>query len=133
MENRLLTAALAASIFAAPASATTPLGAKDMTYVFVGREVKGEYANTVPFSEVYHVNGTIDYAEGDTHVKGRWKIDGTQFCTTYDGLPGGCFNIVARGSNCFEYWLLDAAGKTAEKTWIARGWQSKYPATCPPR
>jgi hypothetical protein len=133
MENHFLIASIGIALSVTPAFAATPLGAKDLAYVFAGREVRGEYSNAVPFSEIYHKNGTIDYTEGTTHVTGKWTISDTRFCTTYGGLPGGCFNIIAKGANCFEYWLLDAVEKTQPQNWIARGWQSKYPATCPPK
>ncbi len=106
------------------------LTAKDITYVFVGREIKGTYRNGVPFSETYRRVGRSEYREGETSVSGQWSTKGDQFCTLYDGNRGGCFQIKSSGTNCFEYWLITLAG-TPDKNWIARGWQSKYPSTCP--
>jgi hypothetical protein len=131
MENHFLIAGLGLTLSLTPALAASTLGQNDLTYVFAGREVKGEYSNGVAFSEIYHKNGTITYAEGATRVAGKWKISETSFCTEYDGLTGGCFNVKSTGANCFEYWLLDAAGKVKDPNWIARGWQAKYPSTCP--
>jgi hypothetical protein len=132
MENRQLI--IFAGFLAATASPTLAanfLPAKDITYVFVGREVSGIYSNSVTFSEVYHLDGRIDYAEGQMRTAGRWRIEGTSFCTDYYGVPGGCFKITAHSKNCFEYWLVDAKSGTVQSTWMARSWQSKYPSTCP--
>jgi hypothetical protein len=112
-----------------PASAESWLSDRDLHYVFAGREVKGDYSNGVAFSEIYHMDGSVDYLEGANRISGEWKISGNEFCTDYAKMPGGCFRITSSGRNCFQYWLMTKAEEP--KTWIARAWQTRYPPTCP--
>jgi hypothetical protein len=106
------------------------LKANDITYVFVGRDIAGIYRNGATFTETYRSIGKIAYKDAESAASGTWTQKEDQFCTTYDGLPGGCYRIRMLSPNCYEYWLVGADGTTAND-WIARGWQVKYPPTCP--
>ncbi len=132
MENHFrLNLAIATSIALLTGNvlASSPwLNGKDLAYVFAGREVNGVYANGATFVETYHRDGSITYIDTQQSLKGNWKIDGEQFCTTYDGGPGGCYTVKKLSENCFEYWLADS--NSVETGWLARASQSKYPDTC---
>jgi hypothetical protein len=128
---------LSALVFAAVLLAAGPAHAAqdwlkqtDITYVFAGREVKGVYQNGATFSEIYRKTGKIEYKDDINTLTGKWSIKDDQFCTLYEGQPGGCYKINLLSTNCFEYWLLQPTGEI-DKSWIARSWQAKYPSTCP--
>jgi hypothetical protein len=129
MENRLHLILLALMVYAAPAIAEQFLGDDDLVYVLAGREVKGHYANGAAFSETFHRDGTITYADEKTKTKGTWSISQAKICTSYDQAPGGCFQLVRHSENCFEFWLEGTDPKTG--SWLARASQSKYADTCP--
>jgi hypothetical protein len=121
---------LAVLLLASTAEAAPWLLDKDIAYVLVGREIKGHYRNGADFSETYRRTGQIEYKDSDGMQAGQWTLQGGQFCTTYEGSPGGCYRIRMHSGNCFEFWLVAEDGKTASE-WIARGWQVKYQSTCP--
>ncbi len=115
----------------ASAADTRWLGDKDLFFVFVGREVAGDYANGVSFTETYRKIGKAEYRDTKNTLEGTWTITQSTLCTHYAEGGGGCFRVSQQSLNCFEYWLLTDDGEFANKNWIARGWQAKYPPTCP--
>ncbi len=118
-------------LYIAPATATEQwLKEQDITYVFVGREVSGVYANGASFSEIYRRNGDIEYSDETRRLTGKWSQNEDQFCSEYKSDPGGCYRIKMHGDNCFEYWLVQKPDKL-DTNWIARSWRAKYPSTCP--
>ncbi len=128
--RKAVLAGIVLSCSAVTAHAETWLKAADITYIFAGREVTGIYQNGAQFTEIYRGTGKIEYRDDANTASGKWSVTGDQFCTLYDGQPGGCYKIRLVSQNCFEYWLVkpDAA---VDATWIARSWQTKYPSTCP--
>jgi hypothetical protein len=106
------------------------LNAKDLTFVLVGREVAGAYANGVTFHETYRRNGKTEYKDQKNKLEGTWSIKDNAFCTDYAPNGGGCFKVTRLSENCFEFWVQTAQG-TVEANWIARTSQIKYPSTCP--
>jgi hypothetical protein len=139
MENRALkqtALAMIAAIIAAPALADAPasgwLTANEIRYVFIGREVKGEYANREPFTETYRLKGKVEYTDNSRTARGAWSFAGNTFCTQYEGMEGGCFKVRMHSDNCFEYWLVKDKGET-DGAWIARSWRTRYPSTCQPQ
>jgi hypothetical protein len=107
--------------------------AGDLTYVMIGREFAGIYANGAKFMETYRKSGVVEYSDGNTTLTGKWSMKGDVICMDYEQTGGhseGCFRIAQFGNNCIEYWPLSADGKTLARTWIARGWRSKDASTC---
>ncbi len=132
MSGKLLKRSLFALVLlASPTAAETGrwLNAADITYMLVGRDVVGQYRNGATFTETYRGVGTIEYRDETSSLRGTWTLKGNQFCTHYEGSPGGCYKMRLTSSNCFEYWLVDAAGTPAD-AWIAVASQAKYDSTC---
>jgi hypothetical protein len=130
MMNPLLRVAAISSLLVAPAIAAGHwLKTEDLIYVFAGREVTGHYANGAAFSEIYHRDGRITYKDDQSSFNGTWAIKGSEFCTTYDKGPGGCYRVQMHSSNCFAYYLVENG--ISQPAWIARSSQTKYPTTCP--
>lgn len=123
---------IAPSAVRAEAPASGWLKADEIRYVFIGREVKGQYANLEPFTEVYRIKGSVEYVDNNRSVKGSWSFTGDTFCTQYEGMEGGCFKLRMHSDNCFEYWLVKGNGEV-DGTWIARSWRTKYPSSCQPQ
>jgi hypothetical protein len=119
--------------FASAACPAEPrwLGDNDLTFVFVGREVAGAYANGVTFTETYRKIGKAEYRDTQSSLEGSWSIKGAAMCTHYRDKSGGCFRVSRQSANCFELWLMSENGELAGESWIARSWQVKYPSTCP--
>jgi hypothetical protein len=129
MENRTVIVASALLVFATSALAEPWLKDQDITYVMVGREVTGHYMNGANFTETYHRDGSITYADAKLQTKGKWSVSQGRFCMEYGNAPGGCYLMRKVNDNCFEYWLADTDPKKAQ--WFARASQTKYPTTCP--
>jgi len=65
---------------------------------------------------VYQKDGTARFNEGSattTHV-GSWRIDGNRFCTKYQRLGSGCFNVQKLGDTTYKLIPLDGL---LEGTW----------------
>ncbi len=107
------------------------LNDKDLTYVFGGRELAGFYENGAGFTEIYRLNGKVEYQDQLTKVAGSWSVKSGTFCTQYVNGDGGCFKVTMLGENCFEFWLIDAGTSAVADKWIARSSNVKYPSTCP--
>ncbi len=116
---------------AALASGPRWLNDRDLTFVFAGRDVAGTYANGVSFTETYRKVGKAEYRDSQNALEGSWSIRGAALCTHYGEKGGGCFRVIRQSANCFEFWLVKDDGEIAEKSWIARSWQAKFPSTCP--
>ena len=69
-----------------------------------GNTIKGYYlSDKVNFVEVYVAGGRIAYKDDLKADVGRWSVRGKQFCTFYDKITGGCWYVVKRSGNCFEF------------------------------
>jgi hypothetical protein len=65
---------------------------------------------------VYQKDGTVRFNEGaatTTHI-GSWRIEGNRFCTKYDRLGSGCFNVQKIGESTYKLIPLDGL---LEGTW----------------
>ena len=65
---------------------------------------------------VYQKDGTARFNEGaatTTHT-GSWRIDGNKFCTKYQRLGSGCFNVQQIGEGRYKLLPLDGL---LEGTW----------------
>jgi hypothetical protein len=104
----------------------------DLTFVMIGREIGGVYANGVAFTETYRRSGVVEYRDAKNTFNGKWTLKDGGVCTTYEHGDAGCFRIMKLGENCFEYWMVSGQANVVSPSWIARGWQANYPPTCPP-
>jgi hypothetical protein len=102
----------------------------DLTFVMVGREIGGVYANGVSFTETYRRSGLVEYRDAKNALTGTWTVKDGSLCTAYDQGASGCFRIMMVSENCIEYWPLAGDGSTVSSSWIARGWRTKNPPTC---
>jgi hypothetical protein len=147
---RLSAAVIAAAAVVAASLGTTPASGEpgadrppqvfmseaDMTASFGGKTITGQYADGVGFSETYGADGRIDYRERGRDMTGRWLVRAGTFCTLYDTSPtGGCYRVVRRGPNCFEFYFIARDETQAERrpglpSWTAQAWIKDLPATC---
>lgn len=104
---------------------------------FGGRTIDGAYADATPFTETYHADGRITYLETGRNMSGRWLVQEGTFCTLYETSPtGGCYRVVRKGSNCFEFYFVardDAQvrrGDSTRPSWTAQGWIKDRPSSC---
>jgi hypothetical protein len=108
----------------------------DMQATFGGKTIEGHYADGVDFSETYGADGRIDYREKGRNMTGRWSVRAGTFCTIYDTSPtGGCYRVVRKGANCFEFYFVARDETVAEQrpglpAWTAQGWVKGQHATC---
>ena len=70
-------------------------------------------------------------------MTGRWLVRTGTFCTLYQTSPtGGCYRVVRKGRNCFEFYFVarnDAQvdrGDSQRPAWTAQGWVKGQDATC---
>ncbi len=104
---------------------------------FAGISIDGTYIDGLSFTEVYADDGCIDYRDKRKAMTGKWSIVNNSFCTLYDGIiTGGCFKVLQRSANCFEFYFLASTEIEAAKpeprrpSWTARGWNKAKPVTC---
>jgi hypothetical protein len=70
-----------------------------------GKTIKGYYVDTrINFVEVYQPGGRISYKDDLKADAGKWYVQGAAFCTFYDKIGGGCWYVVKRSGNCFEFY-----------------------------
>ena len=65
---------------------------------------------------VYQKDGTVRFNEGaatTTHI-GSWRIEDNKFCTKYNRLGSGCFNVQKVGDTRYKLIPLDGL---LEGTW----------------
>lgn len=107
-----------------------------MQAAFGGKTIDGHYADGVTFTESYAADGRIDYRERGRDMTGRWSVRAGTFCTIYDTAPtGGCYRVVRKGANCFEFYFVARDEKIAESrpgqpSWTAQAWVKGQHATC---
>ncbi|WP_306117172.1 MULTISPECIES: hypothetical protein [unclassified Roseitalea] len=112
-----------------------------LTAAFVGKTYRGVYQDGVSWRETYLVDGEVDYQDDVNAARGEWFVREDLLCTFYDGdLVGGCFVVMRRSENCFDFYAVDletnvpAAGWGAVRGafgWTARGGRSDLLRTCP--
>ena len=145
-----VTAFLAASLVLIPV--TGSVGAQDdplpgrltgatLTGAFVGKIFRGPYSDGLAWREAYLVDGEVDYEDDFRAARGDWFVRDDLLCTFYHtGLTGGCFLVMQRSPNCFNFYAIDPetgrpdASQTAIRAgfdWTAQGWRSDWTPTCP--
>lgn len=76
-----------------------------------GFTIKGYYtADRVNFVEVYKADGVIAYKDDLKADAGQWFVRGQAFCTFYDKINGGCWYVIKRSDNCFEFYSAPHTG-----------------------
>ena len=76
-----------------------------------GHVIKGYYVGTrLNFIEAYQPGGRIAYKDDLKADAGRWFIAGRAFCTYYDKISGGCWYVIKRSVNCFEFHAASPTG-----------------------
>ena len=137
---------LSALIMAAPASAMSEpvagrLAGAALTAAFVGKIYRGVYQGGLNWREAYLVDGEVDYQDDLRAARGHWFTRDDLLCTFYDGgLDGGCFVVVQRSENCFDFYVADESDSRPEAGWdavragfgwTAQGGRSDELPTCP--
>jgi hypothetical protein len=112
-----------------------------LTAAFIGKIFRGVYQDGVNWREAYLVDGTVDYQDDFAAGRGAWFVRDDLLCTFYDtGLTGGCFIVMQRARNCFDFYAVDPdTGQPDAATgaliggydWTAQGWRSDRVPTCP--
>ena len=119
-----------------PAAPHAFMSEADMQGAFGGKAIDGHYADGVTFSETYGPDGRIDYREKGRNMSGHWSLRAGTFCTIYDTSPtGGCYRVVRKGANCFEFYFVARDEAIAERrpglpSWTAQAWVKGQHATC---
>lgn len=104
-------AAVLATVWIAPATAGEFLGPDRLAAELGGQTIKGYYVGTrINFVEVYLADGRITYKDDLKGDAGRWSVRGTAFCTFYDQINGGCWYVIKRSGNCFEFYHAPVTG-----------------------
>jgi len=113
----------------------------ELNAAFAGQSIEGHYDDGRTFSEVYNLDHSLEYIEGERKKSGKWSIvDGT-FCTIYNkSLAGGCFRVLRSGTNCYEFYFLARTEETVRDmkrkgkiSWTARAWHKDVVSTCQER
>jgi hypothetical protein len=99
------------SLTAAPAAAGEFLTAEQLTTELGGHVIKGYYtASKLNFVEAYQPGGRIAYKDDLKADAGRWFVAGRAFCTFYDRIGGGCWYVIKKSGNCFEFHHASSKG-----------------------
>jgi hypothetical protein len=88
--------------------------ANGMTAKITGADRPNTAARTG--TAVYQKDGTVRFNEGPattTHI-GSWRIEDNKFCTKYNRLGSGCFNVQKVGDTRYKLIPLDGL---LEGTW----------------
>jgi hypothetical protein len=86
-----------------------------------GQTIKGYYVDTtIRFVEVYQPDGRITYKDDLKADAGNWSVRGMAFCTFYDKIGGGCWYVVKRSGNCFEFYSAPDTGNPITRDDLAQ-------------
>lgn len=103
--RRLFAICVVATIGASSARAAELIGEAQLSAELGGHTIKGYYTfSKVGFVEVYLTDGRITYVDDDKADAGRWSVRGGAFCTYYDKINGGCWHVLKRSVNCYEFY-----------------------------
>lgn len=137
----LICALLVAPAFATSVPQKVYLTGYELTATFAGKTFRGAYQDGIGWREAYLSDGRVDYEDDFRAAAGDWSVRDDWLCTFYDnGLGGGCFAVIRRSANCFDFYVIDlaenrpAVGWAAvhdRLSWTARGSRSDQPRTCP--
>lgn len=120
-------------------SSLAPLTQSEIKQSLFGQRVTGEYASGLAWAERFNTDFTSDYVQNGVPSRGLMRFEGDVLCFRYGEkqLTGGCFEIWRRGTNCFDFYSVSAAGPNASLTqrrhgegWDARAWIDGQPGTC---
>lgn len=98
-----------------------------------GMTMTGNYGNGVKFTETYHPDGSVTYADDQASDRGHWFVRGRLFCTFYETSNGACFSVKKSGDNCFEYFTQeqeDGSIHADAGAWNSVGWDSSKTSSC---
>jgi hypothetical protein len=111
MRYRALVFAAALGLMTTAASAGEFLTAERLKTELGGFTIKGFYtADKVNFVEVYLPDGRITYKDDLKGDVGKWSVRGMAFCTFYNSIGGGCWYVVKKSANCFEFYIAPDSG-----------------------
>ncbi|MEQ8402332.1 MAG: hypothetical protein RIB53_11180 [Roseitalea porphyridii] len=121
--------------------ATQRLTGAALTSAFVGKVFRGIYQDGTGWREAYLVDGEVDYEDEYRAARGDWFVEDDLLCTFYHtGLTGGCFIVMRRSENCFDFYAInpetdmpDASKQSIQAgyDWTAQGARSDRTSTCP--
>lgn len=98
-----------------------------------GMTMTGNYGNGVKFTETYHPDGSVTYADDQGNDRGRWFVRGGLFCTFYETSNGACFSVKKSGGNCYEYFTQeeeDGSIHADAGAWNSVGWDQGKVSSC---
>ncbi len=112
-----------------------------LSSVFSGATFEGAYQSGIGWREVYGADGRVAYSDDRGPARGDWFVRDDLLCTFYDaGLQGGCFVVIVRSENCFDFYAVDLATNAPDagwpairqgEGWTARGGRADVLRTCP--
>lgn len=115
------TALIALVLASSPAAPAEHIGEAQLSAELGGHTIKGYYTHSkVTFVEVYLADGRITYKDDDKADGGRWSVRNGTFCTFYDNINGGCWHVLKRSVNCYEFFPADVfSGPVTRETLLA--------------
>ncbi len=105
----------------------------ELSAALSGMTMTGNYGNGVKFTETYHPDGSITYADDQGNDHGHWFVRGRLFCTFYETSNGACFSVKKSGDNCYEYFTQeeeDGSIHTDAGAWNSVGWDQGKQSSC---
>ncbi len=105
----------------------------ELSAVLSGMTMTGNYGNGVKFTETYHPDGSVTYADDQGNDRGRWFVRGRLFCTFYETSNGACFSVKKSGDNCYEYFTQeeeDGSIHADAGAWNSVGWDKNKTTSC---
>ena len=98
-----------------------------------GMTMTGNYGNGIKFTETYHPDGSVTYADDQTSDRGHWFVRGRLFCTFYETSNGACFSVKTSGDNCYEYFTQEEEDGSIHRdagAWNSVGWDKSKQSSC---
>ena len=105
----------------------------ELTSVFPGMTMVGNYGDGVKFAETYHLGGNITYRDDQESDTGHWFERNGLFCTFYQHGDGACYAVTQTGANCYEMYVRENEDGSKSKfsdNWNSVGWDNRRPSTC---
>ncbi len=104
-----------------PVASAELIGEAQLSAELGGHTIKGYYTHSkVTFVEIYLRDGRITYKDDDKADGGRWSVRNGTFCTFYDNINGGCWHVLKRSVNCYEFFPADVfRGPVTRETLLA--------------
>ncbi len=105
----------------------------ELSSLFNGMTMVGNYGNGVKFTETYNRDGSIAYSDDQARDRGHWFVRGRLFCTFYEKSNGACFSVKKSGDNCYEYFTQeeeDGSIHADAGAWNSVGWDQSKQSSC---